>query len=528
MRKIIGFLISPEKKRVDIDFFHVGLNILEIKHLNYFIYLWGIGNIELCKINGKYSLSFPLHDNLLDRNVLIYFERDKIIIENDWLGSIPIFYNPKERIVSTISNFCIKDKSIHPEGLFNFCEFGYSVFEQTFFQDVKFLRYYSKLLIFEDGISLKYKDDPVLMKNFFEKESSTDDVIQKMKEYINKVENAIDGDIILPTSGGYDSRMLNYLVENKKRIKSFTYGVSKDQSKSIEVAYAKKLSEILRTEWKQIELEAFHRYIDEWFFIYGISTHLHGMYHIEFYSKISKLNHFRNPTLLSGIFGDIWAGSVSYPDISDYHSIHHLGYAHGLNLDPKYLVFKEEKCPLKREFFERLENFLKDDRLKAVFTIRIKIILISYLTIIPEYFGWPVWTPFLNFEIAKLTLNLPEEQRKKRQWEKEFFRKVGLNLEDMKISFSRSNKLDYEVAWRSKLEPLAITLLGSFFSTQKMKKINKNLFKKNSIEHLKNMLLDIPKVGGVLRLLGIRNEFLKALYEYYVIKTVEKGLKYED
>ena len=45
-----------------------------------------------------------------DRNILISFENDKIIVENDWLGSIPIFYNQKENIISTLSNFCLKDK----------------------------------------------------------------------------------------------------------------------------------------------------------------------------------------------------------------------------------------------------------------------------------------------------------------------------------------------------------------------------------------------------------------------------------
>jgi len=44
---------------------------------------------------------------------------------------------------------------------------------------------------------------------------------------------------------------------------------------------------------------------------------------------------------------------------------------------------------------------------------------------------------------------------------------------------------------------------------------------------LKNQLLYIPKIGGLLRRLGFKNEFLKALYEYYVIKAIEKGLKYE-
>ena len=127
MTKVIGFLITKDSKQPKFDFFNVGIKIITIQHYGYNIHLWGIGKIKEWKIDGKYSLSFPLKDTLFDRNVLISFDGEKIIIENDWLGSIPIFYNPKENIISTLSNLCQKNKTINNEGLSNFCEFGYLV-----------------------------------------------------------------------------------------------------------------------------------------------------------------------------------------------------------------------------------------------------------------------------------------------------------------------------------------------------------------------------------------------------------------
>ena len=316
--KLIGFILTTEKIKPRIDTFNVGLNLFTIKHNNFHIYLWGTGLIENYKINGKYSLSFPLNNSLLDRNILISIEGNEIIVENDWLGSIPVFYNPKEKIVSTISNFCLKDKKIHDEGLSNFCEFGYSVFEQTVFEDVKFMRYYSKLIVSDENIKIEYKKDPVSEKSFLEKESNENDVINLMQDYVSRIESQIDGDIVLPTSGGYDSRLLNYLVKDKSRIRSFTYGLSKDQTKSSEVVHAKKNSEIFSTKWEQIELKNYPKYISKWFSIYGFSTHLHGMYHIEFYFKILEKYKFKNPSFLSGIFGDIWAGNIKYEKISDH------------------------------------------------------------------------------------------------------------------------------------------------------------------------------------------------------------------
>ena len=525
MTKIIGFLITKENKQPEVDFFNAGIKITTVQHNGYDIYLWGIGDVEKHKINGIYSLSFPLKSTLYDRNILISFDDDKIIIENDWLGSIPIFYNKKENIISTLSNLCLKDKTIHNEGLSNFCEFGYSVFEQTMFKDVRFMRYYSRLIVSEN-IEIEYKKDPVLDKSFLESSSSEDEAINLMQEYISDIESKIDGDIVLPTSGGYDSRILNYFIKDKARIRSFTYGISKDQSQSDEVIHAKKISEIYNTQWEQIELKEFHKYMDEWAGAYGFSTHLHGMYHIEFYTKILQKYKFDKPTFLSGIFGDIWAGSVKYKNINSYQDIINLGYTHGMNLDLKFLQLNNDNTIKKQVFLEN-KGHLQNDKIKAVFTIRMKLMLISYLTQIPEYFAMPVWTPFLNFDIVKATLNISDERRKNRIWQKEFFEKVGLNLEDMNLKSVKSNKLDYEIGQNANLEKIDINLMKNYIDEKRLIELNKILSGMSIFERIKNQLLYVRKVGGVLRLLGFKNEFLNALHEYYVIKAIEKGLKYD-
>ena len=526
MTKIIGFLITKENIDINVDIFTAGIKYIRFKHANYYIYLWGLGDIESYKINGKYTLSFPLHDSLLDRNVLISLRDNEIVIENDWLGSIPVFYNKKYQIVSTISNFCIKDKEIHKEGLANFCEFGYSVFEQTIFEDIQFMRYFSRLNILNDRIQIEYKNDPVLENCFLTKKSTTEEVISLMQDYVDNVEKETVGDIVLPTSGGYDSRILNYLVNDKSRIRSFTYGISKVQSKSTEVVHAKKISEIFNTKWEQIELENFHKYIDKWFDIYGISTHTHGMYHIEFYTKILEKYNLDNPSFLSGIFGDVWAGSVIYKDIKTFQDLIILGYTHGMHLDVKHLNIKH-KNTIKEHFFLKNKEALKNGKMKAVFTIRMKLMVISYLTQIPEYFGMPVWTPFLNFEIVKSTLNLPDEIRKNRIWQRDFFKKVKLNLEDMRLKSIKNNHLNCEVAKKTNFKPIEEDLLKEYISKDRLVEINNNLEKLNRYEVIKNYFLYLPKIGGLLRKKKKKNEFLKALHEYYVIKAIEKGLRYE-
>ena len=106
--------------------------------------------------------------------------------------------------------------------------------------------------------------------------------------------------------------------------------------KVLKLFMPKKISEIYNTQWEQIELRNFYEYLDQWIELYGISTHTHGMYHIEFYTKIFEKYKFKQPTFLSGIFGDIWAGSINYEDINSFQDIIKLGYTHGLSLDLKF------------------------------------------------------------------------------------------------------------------------------------------------------------------------------------------------
>ena len=156
-----------------------------------------------------------------------------------------------------------------------------------------------------------------------------------------------------------------------------------------------------------------------------------------------------------------------------------------------------------------------------------KIILISYLTQIPEYFGMPAWTPFLNFEIVKAILNLNKDRRKARIWQKDFFKRVGLNLEDMNLKSDKRNRLDYDISKSVQIEKIDIELMKKYINEKRLIEINKLLSRISIYENLKNELLYIPKIGGLLRKLGLKNNYLIALSNYYVIKAIEKGLKYE-
>ena len=523
MFKPIGFYLSKEEPKDHYKIYSSSIKSNDYKWGNIYLRIWYIGKEQKTYNKNKFVFSFPVTDNLLDRNIVIKYNNEIITIENDWLGSIPIYYNINDLIISTNPNLCIKNKSIDVEGLQNYVEYGYSVFEHTSFRDVKILRYYSKITIYKKKLQISYKIDPLQKAGLFSTMSSTEEVVSKIKDYINFTEKLTEGDIIIPTSGGYDSRLINWAVKEKERVWAFTYGIASNQSDSIEVVYARKLSELLNIKWSQIELFNFNNYIDEWHRLYGFATHLHGMYQMEFYDKILKKYNDKiiNISLISGIIGDLWAGNVNKLKIKSLSDIKKLGYSHGLKLSKKYFKVSN-KNKYAKSFFDDNKIFLNDDRLQIVLTIRMKIILLSYLISVPEYYGILTWTPFLNFDIAVSMLRLPAKCRKSRAWQRKFFNQKKLDIENMNLHKSTVNKLDHLGALNTHFEPIKADVFQNLLNNKKINKLN---IKVNSQNKLLEYVLTDMKVRSILRKLGCTNVgYLKHLNDYYIIKALEKSM----
>jgi hypothetical protein len=202
------------------------------------------------------------------------------------------------------------DPIFHPEGLYNYFSFGYSVFGQTPLESIRFMRYSSRLWQTDSGVfSLEFLDDPFY--SFENYRVSESDVIDLIRHKVREWEASLpaDQEIVLPLSGGLDSRLLLWCLREPSRVRAYTYGISKDQGRSLEVVHAKALAERFGIRWEQIPLGGFHRYFEGLDSEFGISTHAHGMYHFEFYSKIREKLRGRHG-FLSGIVGDAWAGSI--------------------------------------------------------------------------------------------------------------------------------------------------------------------------------------------------------------------------
>jgi hypothetical protein len=344
------------------------------------------------------------------------------------------------------------------------------------------------------------------------------DIFDLLKKKVNYWENENAGEIIIPTSGGYDSKLLNWAVKEKSRIHAFTYGISDHQLVSFEVVYASMLSKKLGINWKAIEIGDQHQFINEWYKYFGISTHAHGMYHIEFFRKILSETPGNN-LLLSGIIGDAWAGSVKIGEIKCVEEVKKLGYSHGLHANSEMSKMRSEPS-IVEEYYRNQKNNLKDPRIRVIESMRFKMILLSYLLTIPRVLGLKPWSPYLDIDLAMAMLNLPEERRMNRKWQEDFFEKENLQFEKNRF-MDFHNTLNIQALKRIPVFPLEESILCEVVESQYVKWIN-NCIKRTGVSWDFFRFLKGKRILNKLcALFNFDDSLLSAYSAYLTLKPIE-------
>ncbi|MCH7688917.1 MAG: hypothetical protein IH899_19955 [Planctomycetes bacterium] len=449
---------------------------------------------------------------------------DTRVYQTDWLASNPVFFNEKTGAVSQNVNDVIDYSNVefHPEGLRNYLDFGFSVFGQTPIRHVRFLRHSSRLRVdVERRIEIEHLPDPV--DDWMEKLTKEDDVIQLIEQIVGEWEESQKGEIVIPTSGGFDSRLLNLLIRDKSRIRSFSFGLSKNQSKSSEVVYARALSKILKTRWEQIPLGKYHRYIDDWLRLYGISTHAHGMYHIEFYRQLRNRTAPGSP-VLSGFIGDPWAGSVDVPELQSEQDLFHLGYSHGMRADSKQCLLPDHR-DLRSIYWNENKERLKKPRFRIVEAMRMKIILLSYLINVPRSLGFKAFAPFIIPEISLGMLMLPDHRRKNRTWQTELFRKNGIDLESQGVKAQPENTLNLQAIRLHPPQPLDRKLLREVINPDYVDWINRGLRPAATIARWCRGAARRLRMKRLLGRWGDNPNLLTPYFAYLCLKPIERVLQ---
>ncbi len=446
------------------------------------------------------------------------------VFETDWLGSQPVFYNERTARVSHNINDVIDFANLqfHPEGFNNYLRFGYAVFQQTPIRHVKFLPPATRLSFEPNGrLALTPLADG--LPDRLARSSAERDVLALLEAAVHKWEHQTSGEIIIPTSGGYDSRLLNLLIRDRRRIRSYTFGLSPRPEQSHEVVYARALAERLGTQWRHIPLGDFHRCFDQWDKLFGVSTHAHGMYQVEFYRRIAE-RHPRGLPLLSGIIGDAWAGGVEVPPTRRPEDVTQLGWTHGMHADPRMSLLHSDDA-LAAEYFERQRERLADARFRVIEAMRFKMVLLTYLLRAPAQLGFRPWSPFLEPDIALAMLTLPAERRSQRRWQQELFARHRLDFEAQPLRVDRRNTLNQQALRRIPPPPLDERLLREVIRPEYIQWINHTLRQYTAAWDLFWGLVRRRRLGLPLRRRGLRDRRLEAYYAYLTLRPIENALR---
>jgi asparagine synthetase B (glutamine-hydrolysing) len=464
---------------------------------------------------------------------LLRAQTDELLYESDWLGSRPFFYNLRTGGASHNINEVIDLANLEfdPEGFNDYLDFGFSVFERTPLRDVRMLRYSSRLFSGPDGLRVEYLEDPAW--EWLERESTVDEVLELASAKINAAA-AGDGEIVVPTSGGFDSRLIDVLLTDRRRIRAFSYGTSDDPACSVEAVKAAELARRLGIRWELVPLGAFHRYFDEWDTLFGVSTHAHGMYQIEFYRRILE----RVPagsTVLSGACGDRFAGADKdvrgVEELSVPAAVYELFRCPKMNADSRFSYLRSEDLGALR-LLETTPR-IRTEILPRVFTMaRLRIGLLSYLLSVPESLGLRAEGPYLDIDLAMRMLTLPAEQRKDRRWQREFFARQGVDLEARAFAFDERNTLNFQGMRTVPLRPLSVELLREVVKPDYVRWINRTV---GPFGLYSEAMWRLALVRGFRRGVhaleqrtGVRQQRLLAYNAYLTLKPIEALLKRRD
>lgn len=400
-----------------------------------------------------------------------------LVYESDWLASRPFFYNLRTGAASHDINAVIDLSQLEfdPEGFNDYLDFGFSVFEHTPVRDVRLLRHSSRLWREPDGrLRVEHLHDPAYA--WLERRSTAPEVLELAETRINEAAGH-EGDVVVPTSGGYDSRLIDLLLRDRSRMRAFTYGTSDDPSRSTEVVKARELARRLGFRWELIPIGDFHRYFAEWDALYGVSTHAHGMYHIEFYRKVLE-RVAPGSRLISGACGEWFEGddpevrviaTLERPE--DVLEVFRYGR---MCADSSASRFVSRRLGAQRLLEE--EPRIRAEMLPRVFTVvRMRMILLSYLLTVPRSLGLEARAPLLDIDLAMRMLMLPGSLRHDRRWLHEVFAEAGLDLESRPLPADDRNTLNYRGLRREPVRPLDVRLLRELVDPEYVRWVNRTV-----------------------------------------------------
>ena len=139
--------------------------------------------------------------------------------------------------------------------------------------------------------------------------------------------------------------------------------------------------------------------------------------------------------------------------------------------------------------------------------------------------GFKPWSPFLDMDIAMAMLKLPEHRRKGRLWQKEFFERQGLDVENIRLKSSRKGHLNLKAFRQVPLSPLDVNLLAEIINPQYIQWINQKLQSTSTWSHVYDDCLHTPYLKEILKKCGLNDIRMQAYCAYLTLRPIENIMK---
>lgn len=437
---LVGFCILNKDKKIDFGrFFPESVKVVTKEIGNSAIHLYGYGLEYEASIEEKtYSL---YHDGLDHRNIHVIVAFDHVEIRSDWLGSFPCYYDEvSKEVASHWGMLDLRSRECDPIGSYTLKKYSFIPTSRTLKYGVRRMLSNETLVWRPNYVGCSTKASRLNYDASIQTENVVDCVAARLKS------DGVDkSSVIIPLSGGYDSRFLASIVKEKfgSVFKSFTYSLLGSDGDCFESKVSKVVAKRLGSPWRSFDLTGYARYentIIDWS---GGFSHVNGDYYEMFAEQVHKdleRSEYQKALVVSGIVGDLWCGKVNG---GRYLNAGSVLYSHGVSTYGWMIDARERKVSEQAE--EELDKFFKNritsNETLLLELVRAKIALLSFLCYSFERRGIRCSAPFLDKHVVEAVLSLDRKQRLNRQWQNEYFMNLGISDIHLPRTLLKINRL---------------------------------------------------------------------------------------
>lgn len=378
----------------------------------------------------------------LDRWAEVLIRKDRVSIQTDLYGSVPVWVNLENHQISNVFPAIQRSQSVDPIGLLDLLAFGHPLWANTVWTDISLLDPDTETTFTTTGSSWRATNSESLgtwrravNQPRRESKATKTDNFRDLNNTL--VEEAFDRfeEIILPLSSGYDSRLILAAISEipslARKTRTFTYG----PRGSIEVRSAQRLARLAGVEWHQIELDTdflTEHYLHQTSSIFGASLHMHSMYQGRFWDHLKETDVLDSgrTCLTSGFMTGVPAGQ-------------HVGKMLKQQNQPYggLAAFTQSSWWKRSELLElgfsandledvarrisATQDLFEADEIRKTIWLDCVTRQRNFISYYPRFFEWkiPVVSPHCNEEYLNFMLSLPDHRLKNRVFVEEFLSK---------------------------------------------------------------------------------------------------------